>query len=141
MLISGNVPYTTYFVLWKKHNGMTKVLCCIGIIGYIRNFIQRKIIKTFFFPKYTLPFSQTFLNSIELFQTLIVQVWCYKEIINIGHAVYRVHGLPWFRSLSWWFLITSNYFFYGESLVSDYFGLLFSRNVSVDFYVILWPLQ
>ena len=33
--------------------------------------------------------------------TLGVQVKCFSEIINIGYAVYRVHGLPWFRSLSW----------------------------------------
>ncbi|KAG8237375.1 hypothetical protein J437_LFUL013010 [Ladona fulva] len=59
--------------------------------------------------------------------TLIVQVKCFSEIINIGYAVYRIHGLPWFRSLSWYFLITSNYFFYGESLV-DYFGVLVHRT-------------
>ena len=35
------------------------------------------------------------------YQTLAVQVKCFSEIINIGYAVYRVHNLPWFRSLSW----------------------------------------
>jgi len=55
-------------------------------------------------------------------------VKCFEEIINIGYAVYRIHGLPWFRSLSWYFLITSNYFFYGESLV-DYFGVVINRTV------------
>ncbi|KAI5700038.1 hypothetical protein M8J75_013119 [Diaphorina citri] len=59
--------------------------------------------------------------------TLIVQVKCFEEIINIGYAVYKIHGLPWFRSLSWYFLICSNYFFYGESLV-DYFGVLINRT-------------
>ncbi|XP_074027205.1 CDP-diacylglycerol synthase isoform X2 [Leptinotarsa decemlineata] len=59
--------------------------------------------------------------------TLVVQVKCFQEIINIGYIVYRIHGLPWFRSLSWYFLITSNYFFYGESLV-DYFGVLINRT-------------
>ncbi|KAK7071201.1 hypothetical protein SK128_003821 [Halocaridina rubra] len=63
-----------------------------------------------------------------MFTTLVVQVWCFKEIINIGYSVYRMHGLPWFRSLSWWFLITSNYFFYGESLVADYFSVIFSKS-------------
>lgn len=56
-------------------------------------------------------------------QTLVVQVKCFEEIISIGYQVYRIHGLPWFRSLSWYFLLTSNYFFYGESLV-DYFGVV-----------------
>lgn len=59
--------------------------------------------------------------------TLIVQVKCFAEIINIGYAVYRIHGLPWFRSLSWYFLLTSNYFFYGESL-AEYFGVVINRT-------------
>ncbi|KAH0569197.1 phosphatidate cytidylyltransferase, photoreceptor-specific [Cotesia glomerata] len=59
--------------------------------------------------------------------TLVVQVKCFAEIINIGYAVYRIHGLPWFRSLSWYFLITSNYFFYGENLM-DYFAVVINRT-------------
>ncbi|GFR14063.1 phosphatidate cytidylyltransferase, photoreceptor-specific [Trichonephila clavata] len=58
--------------------------------------------------------------------TLVVQVKCFQEIISIGYAVYRIHGLPWFRSLSWYFLITSNYFLHGEAIV-DYFGVLLNR--------------
>lgn len=69
-----------------------------------------------------------------MFTTLIVQVKCFQEIINIGYAVYRIHGLPWFRSLSWYFLLTSNYFFYGESLV-DYFGVLINRTEGLRFLV------
>lgn len=42
------------------------------------------------------------------------QFRCFYEVINIGHAVYRANDLPWFRSLSWYFLLTSSYFFYGE---------------------------
>ena len=52
--------------------------------------------------------------------TLIVQVKCFQEIISIGHQVFGIHGLPWFCSLYWYFLLTLNYFFYGENLV-DYF--------------------
>jgi phosphatidate cytidylyltransferase len=62
-----------------------------------------------------------------MFTTLCVQVKCFQEIIAIGYSVYRIHGLPWFRTLSWFMLITSNYFFYGESLV-DYFGVLLHRT-------------
>jgi phosphatidate cytidylyltransferase len=62
-------------------------------------------------------------------QTLAVQVKCFQEIIAVGYAVYRVHGLPWFRSISWFFLVTSNYFIYGESLV-DSFAVLLHREVS-----------
>lgn len=66
--------------------------------------------------------------------TLVVQVKCFEEIINIGYAVYRIHGLPWFRSLSWYFLVASNYFFYGESLV-DYFGVAISRTDYLRFLI------
>lgn len=65
------------------------------------------------------------------FQTLAVQVKCFAEIINIGYAVYRIHGLPWFRSLSWYFLLTTNYFFYWESLV-DYLGVLANTTVGIE---------
>ena len=54
---------------------------------------------------------------------------CFAEIINIGYAVYKMDNLPWFRSLSWYFLVASNYFFYGESLVEQ-FGVLINN---VDF--------
>ena len=63
-----------------------------------------------------------------VFQILAIQIICFHEIITIGYVVYRSHDLPWFRTLSWYFLITSNYFFYGESMV-QYFGLLMSRTV------------
>uniref|UniRef100_A0A182WJU2 Phosphatidate cytidylyltransferase n=1 Tax=Anopheles minimus TaxID=112268 RepID=A0A182WJU2_9DIPT len=65
---------------------------------------------------------------------LAVQVKCFQEIISIGYSVYRIHGLPWFRSLSWYFLLTSNYFFYGENMV-DYFGVVVSRVDSLRFLV------
>ncbi|XP_064458519.1 phosphatidate cytidylyltransferase, photoreceptor-specific-like [Ornithodoros turicata] len=58
---------------------------------------------------------------------ILIQIKCFQEIIAIGYAVYRVHNLPWFRSLSWYFLLASNYFLYGESLV-DYFGVMLSRT-------------
>nr|CFW94212.1 Eka CD synthase protein [Euperipatoides kanangrensis] len=58
---------------------------------------------------------------------LLIQIRCFQEIINIGYAVYKTHDLPWFRSLSWYFLITSNYFFYGENMI-EYFGVLLHRT-------------
>ncbi|XP_055687909.1 phosphatidate cytidylyltransferase, photoreceptor-specific-like [Lutzomyia longipalpis] len=66
--------------------------------------------------------------------TLLVQVKCFEEIISIGYSVYRIHGLPWFRSLSWYFLLTSNYFFYGENLV-DYFGVVINKLDYLQFLV------
>ena len=58
---------------------------------------------------------------------------CFSEIINIGYAVYKMDNLPWFRSLSWYFLVASNYFFYGETLVEQ-FGVVINR---VNFLPIL----
>lgn len=75
-----------------------------------------------------------FLVGFLLLQTLLVQVKCFEEIISIGYQVYRIHGLPWFRSLSWYFLLTSNYFFYGENLV-DYYGVVINRVEYLNFLV------
>ncbi|KAL5964227.1 Phosphatidate cytidylyltransferase photoreceptor-specific [Taenia solium] len=55
---------------------------------------------------------------------LCLQLACFKELIHIGHVVYRTHNLPWFRTLSWMFLFTSNYFFFGESLIGRFRILL-----------------
>lgn len=51
--------------------------------------------------------------------TLLIQMKCFSEIINIAHGVYKLRG---FRFLSWYFLAAGNYFFYGENL-SEYFGV------------------
>ncbi|WAQ96268.1 CDSA-like protein [Mya arenaria] len=54
-------------------------------------------------------------------------IFGFHEIITIGYVVYRSYDLPWFRTLSWYFLFASNYFFYGESLI-DHFGVLLHRT-------------
>ena len=43
------------------------------------------------------------------------------QIITIGYMVYRNYELPWFRTISWYFLFCANYFFYGET-INEYFG-------------------
>ncbi|PAA76614.1 hypothetical protein BOX15_Mlig030952g3 [Macrostomum lignano] len=58
---------------------------------------------------------------------LIIQMMCFYEIINIGYVVYKSQDLPWFRTLSWFFLFTSNYFFFGESMI-DQFRILLQRD-------------
>ncbi|KAI1717730.1 cytidylyltransferase family domain-containing protein [Ditylenchus destructor] len=57
----------------------------------------------------------------------LIQFKCFKEIINIGLAVYRLYDLPWFRALSWYFLVTSNYFFFGEGLI-DYWSIVLHKD-------------
>ncbi|XP_044860895.1 phosphatidate cytidylyltransferase 2 isoform X1 [Mauremys mutica] len=58
---------------------------------------------------------------------MCVQIKCFQEIITIGYNVYRSYELPWFRTLSWYFLLCVNYFFYGET-VTDYFFTLVQRE-------------
>ncbi|CAG5135602.1 unnamed protein product [Candidula unifasciata] len=55
--------------------------------------------------------------------TFALQIKCFHEIITIGYIVYRSYDLPWFRTLSWYFLFASNFFFFGESMIG-YFGVL-----------------
>ncbi|RWS29055.1 Csa-CD synthase-like protein [Leptotrombidium deliense] len=89
-----------------------------------RNYVIRSVFTLFMVAIFAI---LIYLGPVALvFITFVVQVKCFQEIIAVGYAVYRVHNLPWFRSLSWYFLITSNYFFYGESF-ADYFGLLLPR--------------
>uniref|UniRef100_A0A674NV79 Phosphatidate cytidylyltransferase n=1 Tax=Takifugu rubripes TaxID=31033 RepID=A0A674NV79_TAKRU len=63
---------------------------------------------------------------------MTIQIKCFEEIITIGYRVYRSYDLPWFRTLSWYFLICVNYFFYGETL-ADYFGALVQREEPLQF--------
>jgi phosphatidate cytidylyltransferase len=58
---------------------------------------------------------------------LLIQIKCFHEIITIGYVVYKSHNLPWFRTLSWFFLFTSDYWLYGESLI-NHFGFLMNKN-------------
>ncbi|KAJ8286940.1 hypothetical protein GJAV_G00045140 [Gymnothorax javanicus] len=69
---------------------------------------------------------------ILILAVMVVQIKCFHEIITIGYRVYRSYDLPWFRTLSWYFLICVNYFFYGETL-ADYFGVLVQREEPLQF--------
>ncbi|VDD80630.1 unnamed protein product [Mesocestoides corti] len=83
----------------------------------VRIFMSVNMIGGFLFMIYLGPLALVLL-------VLGLQLACFKELINIGHLVYRIHNLPWFRTLSWMFLFTSNYFFFGESLIGRFRILL-----------------
>uniref|UniRef100_A0A4W3HEU9 Phosphatidate cytidylyltransferase n=1 Tax=Callorhinchus milii TaxID=7868 RepID=A0A4W3HEU9_CALMI len=55
---------------------------------------------------------------------MVVQIKCFHEIILIGYNVYHSYHLPWFRTLSWYFLLCANYFFYGETVTDTFFSLV-----------------
>lgn len=57
----------------------------------------------------------------------IIQTMIFKEIISIAHIASKQKNLPWFRTLSWYFLFTTLYFLYGESLIH-----YFKKSVLVD---------
>lgn len=48
---------------------------------------------------------------------IIIQSLVYKEVISIAVGPTKMQGLPWMRSLHWHFLLSTNYFLYGESLI------------------------
>lgn len=107
--------------------------------GFVRGFYGTLMILGFSFIVSLGPLAITLL-------ILCIQFKCFHEIITIGYTVYKSHNLPWFRSISWYFLITSNYYLYGESLIEK-FGLLlnpdgylmifitYHRFISFSFYL------
>lgn len=64
----------------------------------------------------------------------VLQFWCFHEIITIGLSAYRLYDLPWFRALSWYFLLCSNYFFFGENLI-DFWAILLQKDEFLQFLV------
>ncbi|KAF9956759.1 hypothetical protein BGZ72_002484 [Mortierella alpina] len=78
---------------------------------------------------------------------VMVQGLVYKEVIYLAAVPSREKKLPWFRAMNWYFLFSTNYFFYGESLIHyfqhvvfvDAFLLPFAthhRFISFTLYVI-----
>lgn len=70
----------------------------------------------------------------SFYQVLAIQVKCFQEIMEVGFQAYRVKDIPWIKSLSWYLLIVSNYFFYGEYLF-DYVGAPIKRIDSLKFLI------
>uniref|UniRef100_A0A6Q2YL58 Phosphatidate cytidylyltransferase n=1 Tax=Esox lucius TaxID=8010 RepID=A0A6Q2YL58_ESOLU len=80
-------------------------------------------------------FMMIYLGPVMLILVVMsIQIKCFQEIIDIGYRVYHSYELPWFRTLSWYFLICVNYFFYGETL-AEYFGALVQREEPLQFLV------
>lgn len=92
----------------------------------IRGILGISMVVLFSFIVYLGPLAITIL-------ILAIQVKCFHEIITIGHVVYKSHHLPWFRSISWYFLIASNYYLYGESLIEKFSVLLRRHDFLMTF--------
>ncbi|CAG5123130.1 unnamed protein product, partial [Candidula unifasciata] len=90
-----------------------------------RNWVIRGIFSCLMISSFTF---LIYLGPLALVLLIIaIQIMCFHEIITIGYVVYRTYELPWFRTLSWYFLFASNFFFFGESLIG-YFGVLLART-------------
>ncbi|MGH0176904.1 UNVERIFIED_CONTAM: hypothetical protein FKN15_014371, partial [Acipenser sinensis] len=87
---------------------------------WVRGILTLAMISFFFIIIYLGP-------MVLMMIVLCVQIKCFHEIIMIGYSVYHSYHLPWFRTLSWYFLLCVNYFFYGET-VTDYFSTLVQRE-------------
>ncbi|XP_071208185.1 phosphatidate cytidylyltransferase 2-like isoform X1 [Salvelinus alpinus] len=94
---------------------------------WIRGVLSLAMISGFFMVIYLGP-------VMLILVVMTIQIKCFQEIIDIGYRVYHSYELPWFRTLSWYFLICVNYFFYGETL-AEYFGALVQREDSLQFLV------
>ncbi|VDM03671.1 unnamed protein product [Schistocephalus solidus] len=90
-----------------------------GLPPRLSNLILRTLMSIFMISGFSF---LVYLGPLAL--VLFLQMGCFKEIIHIGHVVYRSHDLPWFRTLSWVFLFASNYFLFGESLIARFRILL-----------------
>ncbi|KAG5841143.1 phosphatidate cytidylyltransferase 1 isoform X2 [Anguilla anguilla] len=94
---------------------------------WIRGILSLTMISGFFLIIYLGPI-------MLILVVMSIQIKCFQEIITIGYRVYHSYELKWFRSLSWYFLICVNYFFYGET-VADYFGAFVQREEPLQFLV------
>jgi len=81
----------------------------------LRNFSVRFI---WTFVMITSFFAVLYLGHIwVIFLVLAVQVQIFKEVISIADVPSKEKKLPLFRALNWYFLLSTDYFLYGESSI------------------------
>ncbi|KAI7867398.1 phosphatidate cytidylyltransferase [Spinellus fusiger] len=76
----------------------------------IRSFTTLLMISAFFFV-----LASGYIWSIVAVMTLTVLV--YREVIYIAYVPAKDKNLKWFKTMSWYFLITTEYFLHGESII------------------------
>ncbi|RIB08385.1 phosphatidate cytidylyltransferas-like protein [Gigaspora rosea] len=70
-------------------------------------------------------------HSMVVILVVIIQTLVYKEVIALAHVPSREKKLPWFKTLNWYFLASTNYFLYGESII-----YYFKKAVLVDAFIL-----
>ncbi|TKR72688.1 hypothetical protein L596_020100 [Steinernema carpocapsae] len=97
-----------------------------------RNWVVRGIFTVVMVSSFTFIVSRGSLAIMLL--VFAIQFKCFQEIITIGLTVYRLYDLPWFRTLSWFFLFASNYFFFGENLI-EFWSVVLRKDQFMHFLV------
>ncbi|KAI9027397.1 phosphatidate cytidylyltransferase [Phycomyces nitens] len=62
---------------------------------------------------------------------MIITVLVYREVIQLAYVPAKSKNLRWFKTMSWYFLITTEYFLYGESII-----YYFKEIVMVDAFLL-----
>lgn len=66
----------------------------------------------------------------SIIMVMVITVLVYREVIHI--AYYSAKGnMRWFKTMSWYYLITTEYFLYGESII-----YYFKEIVMVDAFLL-----
>jgi phosphatidate cytidylyltransferase len=69
---------------------------------------------------------------------LAIQVLCFSEILRIGYNSNKIpSSLPYFKRLSWYFLMVANYFFSVETLAphfQDFHKKFFYLRILIDYH-------
>ncbi|KAI9355431.1 phosphatidate cytidylyltransferase [Zopfochytrium polystomum] len=61
---------------------------------------------------------------------VVIQILVYWEVIAIAHVPSKAKKMPWFRTLQVWFLLSTNYFLYGQTIIQ-----YFKQSVFVDAFL------
>ncbi|KAJ3324033.1 hypothetical protein HDU76_013505 [Blyttiomyces sp. JEL0837] len=61
---------------------------------------------------------------------VVIQTMVYWEVISIAHVPSKAKKMPWFRTFTWYFLLSTNYFMYGETIIT-----YFKESVFVDAFL------
>lgn len=107
-----------------KSNWLRRVLVGITLVFYFA-------IVTYFGP------------ILILLSILAVQIKCFDEIINIAYKnINNICGIPYFRTLHWYFVLAANYLCYGEVFREHFYvyikkyqllGMLFAYHRFISF--------
>lgn len=62
-----------------------------------------------------------------------IQIVSFKEVIAIANVPSRARNLPFTRSLNWYFLGTTMYFLYGESVIYYFKHIVLVDKVLLPF--------